>query len=152
MSPPIPPTAAETPASPPQAPPLASQKPPPPVNSTSEDKRGLVSESKSETTPRGVRIAPGSRAVLIAMVSFWPSIRLPPGGPRRHLPGRPCQAPPCPLIEPTLGPEPMSQEGPETRWLTGWFAVLTGLAWLLVIVGALVRAHGAGLACPDWPL
>lgn len=26
------------------------------------------------------------------------------------------------------------------------------LAWCLVVVGALVRAHGAGLACPDWPL
>jgi heme a synthase len=41
------------------------------------------------------------------------------------------------------------------RWqrrLVAWFAVLTALAWMLVIVGALVRAHGAGLACPDWPL
>ena len=26
------------------------------------------------------------------------------------------------------------------------------LAWCLVVFGALVRAHGAGLACPDWPL
>jgi len=26
------------------------------------------------------------------------------------------------------------------------------VAWCLVVVGALVRAHGAGLACPDWPL
>lgn len=31
-------------------------------------------------------------------------------------------------------------------------AVLAALAWCLVVVGALVRAHGAGLACPDWPL
>jgi cytochrome c oxidase assembly protein subunit 15 len=25
-------------------------------------------------------------------------------------------------------------------------------AWLLIVIGALVRAHGAGLSCPDWPL
>src|SRR5882672_11697599 len=25
-------------------------------------------------------------------------------------------------------------------------------AWALIVVGALVRAHGAGLSCPDWPL
>lgn len=37
-------------------------------------------------------------------------------------------------------------------WLVWWFSVLTGLTWVLIIVGALVRAHGAGLACPDWPL
>ncbi|MBM4336136.1 MAG: hypothetical protein FJ108_09505 [Deltaproteobacteria bacterium] len=30
--------------------------------------------------------------------------------------------------------------------------VLAFLAWCLVVFGALVRAHGAGLACPDWPL
>jgi cytochrome c oxidase assembly protein subunit 15 len=38
------------------------------------------------------------------------------------------------------------------RLLLAWFAVLTVLAWALIVVGALVRAHGAGLACPDWPL
>ncbi len=31
-------------------------------------------------------------------------------------------------------------------------AAIAAAAWCLVIVGALVRAHGAGLACPDWPL
>jgi len=31
-------------------------------------------------------------------------------------------------------------------------AALAALAWCLVVVGALVRAHGAGLSCPDWPL
>jgi cytochrome c oxidase assembly protein subunit 15 len=31
-------------------------------------------------------------------------------------------------------------------------AGIAAAAWCLVIVGALVRAHGAGLACPDWPL
>lgn len=31
-------------------------------------------------------------------------------------------------------------------------AALAGAAWALIVVGALVRAHGAGLSCPDWPL
>ncbi|OGP85782.1 MAG: hypothetical protein A2Y95_13135 [Deltaproteobacteria bacterium RBG_13_65_10] len=31
------------------------------------------------------------------------------------------------------------------------FLALVGLTWLLIVFGALVRAHGAGLACPDWP-
>jgi cytochrome c oxidase assembly protein subunit 15 len=29
---------------------------------------------------------------------------------------------------------------------------LVGLTYLLITIGALVRAHDAGLACPDWPL
>jgi len=33
----------------------------------------------------------------------------------------------------------------------GLFA-LAGLTYCLIVLGALVRAHGAGLACPDWPL
>jgi cytochrome c oxidase assembly protein subunit 15 len=32
------------------------------------------------------------------------------------------------------------------------FALLTALTFALIVLGALVRAHGAGLACPDWPL
>lgn len=32
------------------------------------------------------------------------------------------------------------------------FAALTGATFALIVLGALVRAHGAGLACPDWPL
>ncbi len=32
------------------------------------------------------------------------------------------------------------------------FAGLVVLTTMLVVLGALVRAHGAGLACPDWPL
>ena len=32
------------------------------------------------------------------------------------------------------------------------FAALTALAFGLIVLGALVRAKGAGLACPDWPL
>jgi heme A synthase len=37
------------------------------------------------------------------------------------------------------------------RLATGFLALL-GLTWALIVLGALVRAHGAGLACPDWPL
>jgi cytochrome c oxidase assembly protein subunit 15 len=32
------------------------------------------------------------------------------------------------------------------------FALLAAATWTLIVLGALVRAHGAGLACPDWPL
>jgi NADH dehydrogenase len=37
------------------------------------------------------------------------------------------------------------------RQLAGGFVLLLGLTWLLIVLGALVRAHQAGLACPDWP-
>jgi len=39
-----------------------------------------------------------------------------------------------------------------TRPLAAGFGALAAATWLLITVGALVRAHGAGLACPDWPL
>ena len=32
------------------------------------------------------------------------------------------------------------------------FAALVVLTTALIVLGAMVRAHGAGLACPDWPL
>jgi cytochrome c oxidase assembly protein subunit 15 len=32
------------------------------------------------------------------------------------------------------------------------FLALTGLTYVLIVLGALVRANEAGLACPDWPL
>jgi cytochrome c oxidase assembly protein subunit 15 len=32
------------------------------------------------------------------------------------------------------------------------FGGLVALVFCLIVLGALVRAHGAGLACPDWPL
>lgn len=32
------------------------------------------------------------------------------------------------------------------------FFALVGLTTGLIVLGALVRSHGAGLACPDWPL
>lgn len=39
-----------------------------------------------------------------------------------------------------------------TRPLAAGFGALAAATWLLITLGALVRAHGAGLACPDWPL
>jgi cytochrome c oxidase assembly protein subunit 15 len=36
--------------------------------------------------------------------------------------------------------------------LAGGFGVLVGFTWGLIVLGAMVRAHDAGLACPDWPL
>ena len=41
---------------------------------------------------------------------------------------------------------------PRARRLAGVFTALTALAYALIVLGALVRANGAGLACPDWPL
>jgi cytochrome c oxidase assembly protein subunit 15 len=38
------------------------------------------------------------------------------------------------------------------RRLAAGFFGLCGATSLLIVLGALVRAHGAGLACPDWPL
>ena len=38
------------------------------------------------------------------------------------------------------------------RPLARGFAALCALTTGLIVLGALVRAHGAGLACPDWPL
>lgn len=38
------------------------------------------------------------------------------------------------------------------RQLAQGFALLVALTSGLIVLGALVRAHGAGLACPDWPL
>ena len=39
-----------------------------------------------------------------------------------------------------------------TRRIAIGFFVLVALTYGLIVLGALVRAHGAGLACPDWPL
>jgi heme A synthase len=38
------------------------------------------------------------------------------------------------------------------RRLALGFGSLVALTLALIVLGALVRAHGAGLACPDWPL
>ena len=32
------------------------------------------------------------------------------------------------------------------------FVGLAGVTYVLIVLGALVRAHGAGFSCPDWPL
>jgi cytochrome c oxidase assembly protein subunit 15 len=36
--------------------------------------------------------------------------------------------------------------------LAAGFGALVALCFGLIVLGALVRVHGAGLACPDWPL
>jgi cytochrome c oxidase assembly protein subunit 15 len=40
----------------------------------------------------------------------------------------------------------------DTRALAVGFGALVAATFCLVVLGALVRAHEAGLACPDWPL
>ncbi len=54
---------------------------------------------------------------------------------------------PAPVARATGAPSPA-----RTRRLAWGFAVLTGAALALLVLGAVVRAKGAGLACPDWPL
>lgn len=52
-------------------------------------------------------------------------------------------------------PLPRLDAVPRTAWgrpLARGFAALCALTTGLIVLGALVRAHGAGLACPDWPL
>lgn len=43
-------------------------------------------------------------------------------------------------------------DAPRARLLVRGFAALAGATYILIVLGALVRAHGAGLSCPDWPL
>ena len=38
------------------------------------------------------------------------------------------------------------------RRLAAGYAVVVGVTFCLIVLGALVRANDAGLACPDWPL
>ncbi len=47
-------------------------------------------------------------------------------------------------------PRPLQRESP--RALAAGFGALVALTLCLIVLGALVRAHEAGLACPDWPL
>jgi cytochrome c oxidase assembly protein subunit 15 len=49
-------------------------------------------------------------------------------------------------------PAGAAEQRPRAEDLAIGFALLAGLTWALIVLGALVRAHGAGLACPDWPL
>jgi cytochrome c oxidase assembly protein subunit 15 len=41
---------------------------------------------------------------------------------------------------------------PSAEQLALGFFALAAVTYVLIVFGALVRAHGAGLACPDWPL
>ena len=53
-----------------------------------------------------------------------------------------------------MGSDAMLQGGKgmaESRLAAG-FGALVALCFGLIVLGALVRVHGAGLACPDWPL
>jgi cytochrome c oxidase assembly protein subunit 15 len=53
------------------------------------------------------------------------------------------------MREPTL---PAPEQRALARRLAIGFAVVAGLTYALIVLGALVRANHAGLACPDWPL
>jgi heme A synthase len=54
------------------------------------------------------------------------------------------------LDEAAVARDAAREPGPET--LARPFALLVALFYALIVLGALVRAHGAGLSCPDWPL
>ena len=41
---------------------------------------------------------------------------------------------------------------PSTRNLAIFATGLTAVTYVLLVFGSAVRVHGAGLACPDWPL
>lgn len=53
---------------------------------------------------------------------------------------------------PPSGPASAAVQVGSLRRLGRGFAALAGVTYALVVLGALVRAHHAGLACPDWPL
>ncbi len=45
-----------------------------------------------------------------------------------------------------------ADEAVDASRLAAGFGALVALCFALIVLGALVRVHGAGLACPDWPL
>lgn len=47
---------------------------------------------------------------------------------------------------------PRDDSAPQNPILAPGFVVISALTFCLIVVGALVRANDAGLACPDWPL
>jgi cytochrome c oxidase assembly protein subunit 15 len=49
-------------------------------------------------------------------------------------------------------PAPDPTDAPRLRRLAAASTGLAAATFALIVLGALVRAHGAGLACPDWPL
>ena len=56
------------------------------------------------------------------------------------------------LDETTARRDPVDAAAAGVERLAPGFALLAAITWALIVLGALVRAHGAGLACPDWPL
>jgi len=52
----------------------------------------------------------------------------------------------------SVGEAAAGRDATRARRLARGFGALVGLTGCLIVLGALVRAHGAGLACPDWPL
>ncbi len=57
------------------------------------------------------------------------------------------------MASPTLAQTLSSETGPRSATaLVRSALALAAFTYVLVVLGALVRAHGAGLACPDWPL
>lgn len=63
------------------------------------------------------------------------------------------RAGPPPPAAGAAGPTAQSGAPDERRAgrLAVGFAVLLGFTFAQIVIGALVRAHDAGLACPDWP-
>lgn len=53
--------------------------------------------------------------------------------------------------EPETGQPEMGKPANARRLAIG-FGGLTAITYALIVLGALVRSNGAGLACPDWPL
>jgi cytochrome c oxidase assembly protein subunit 15 len=51
-----------------------------------------------------------------------------------------------------IEPEQLSSGPQSDARLAFGFQLLVVLTFCLIVLGALVRANGAGLACPDWPL
>ncbi len=51
------------------------------------------------------------------------------------------------MAAPTPSSDPLA-----ARRIAQGFVALAGVTYVLIVLGALVRANGAGLACPDWPL
>jgi cytochrome c oxidase assembly protein subunit 15 len=58
---------------------------------------------------------------------------------------------PIPGAEPAP-PTPTTAAARRLRRLGSGFTLLVALSYCLIVLGALVRANQAGLACPDWPL
>ena len=54
------------------------------------------------------------------------------------------------MRDPASSRDPLA-EARRAQLLARAFTVLIVLTLGLIVLGALVRAHGAGLACPDWP-